>query len=144
MHNVMMLWKEAYMPKMLLDRMNLSAEDNKFLKGMLLSISFFHNLTLNGMLFLEFDKESKVNKQAAKPEVASEEDILFQLAQMMMHLTMKTMCILRMTQITRRLLQSKMILSLNLLLYGMTINLILQLIWQWLHNSLSKPSCYQE
>ena len=40
MHNVMILWKEASIPKMLLNRMNLSAEDKKFLKGMLLSNSF--------------------------------------------------------------------------------------------------------
>ena len=32
------------------------------------------------MLLLEFDKESKANKQAIKPEVAGEEDVLFQLA----------------------------------------------------------------
>ena len=38
-----------------------------------------HNLTLNGMAFLEFDKESKATKQVTKPEVAGEEDILFQL-----------------------------------------------------------------
>jgi len=40
MHNVMMLWKEVSMPKMLLDKMNLSAEDKKFLKCMLLSSYF--------------------------------------------------------------------------------------------------------
>ena len=32
------------------------------------------------MLFPEFDKESNANKQATKPEVGWEEDILFQLA----------------------------------------------------------------
>ena len=32
------------------------------------------------MSFLEFDKESKATKQATKPDVAGEEDILFQLA----------------------------------------------------------------
>jgi hypothetical protein len=39
-----------------------------------------HNLTLNGISLLAFDKESKATKQATKPEVAEEEDILFQLA----------------------------------------------------------------
>ena len=37
MHNVMMLWKKSSMPKLLLDKMNLSAEDKKFLKGILFS-----------------------------------------------------------------------------------------------------------
>jgi hypothetical protein len=83
MHNVMMLWKKSSMPKLLLDKMNLSAEDKNFLKGMLFSncsYCFVNNQTLNRILFLEFDKESKANKQVTKPEVAGDEDVLFQLA----------------------------------------------------------------
>jgi hypothetical protein len=40
MHNVMMFWKGSSMPKMLLDRMNLSAEGKRFLKVVLLCKSF--------------------------------------------------------------------------------------------------------
>ena len=80
-----------------------------------------HNLTLNGMSFLEFDKESKATKQATRPEVAGEEDILFQLASDDdVSDDYEMTCTMRTTQIMRSLLQLKMILAFDLLHYGMT------------------------
>jgi hypothetical protein len=80
------------------------------------------------MLFLEFDKESKANKQATKPEVAGEEDILFQCAS-----DDDVSHTFTMTQIMRKLLQQKMILSLDLFQIRMTTNLTLQQTLQYLH-----------
>ena len=57
MHNVMMLWKKASMPKMSLEKMNLSAEDTKFLKGMLLSIYF---LMFGAQSHTEWDVISRI------------------------------------------------------------------------------------
>jgi hypothetical protein len=136
MHNVMMLWKESSMPNLLLDKMNLIAEDKKFLKGTLLShrsYCFVNNQTLNGMLFLEFEKESKQTSKLPSLKLQGKKTFCFNLLQMMIHLIVKRICTLTMTQIPTRFLQPMTILSLNLLQYGMTTNLSLLQTWQWLH-----------